>query len=236
MQEFLGGWRKEETKGLLASRGFSLRKWSVYEFVKECNLKCKFCYIPPNTEKSIPDLPLIYHIIDEITDMGCRGVVLTGGEPFYYPRFKDVYKYVIKKGLLVEVQTNGVLITPNLINLIKKYPFHMLKVSLYAASPSTYEKITGSTSIFDKILDNLKLLQREGINFYIFTLITKLNKDEIEKIREIAYMLGVNFFTSNFIYIPPGKKDDELKYGEKFKKIRCSGYLFIDSDGFLDIL
>ena len=103
----------------------------IYFYLTEgCNLKCRHCWIQPKfqgSEKSYPalDFDLFQSIIKQARPLGLSGVKLTGGEPLIHPRINQLLDHVRNEELRLTIESNGVLVTPDMAEAIKscKNPF-----------------------------------------------------------------------------------------------------------------
>lgn len=105
---------------------------ATLQITNRCNLNCSFCgkLWCPICQK-IPqkeELPLIKWIpvIDQLTDMSCSNLYLTGGEASLYPEIEDLLHYTQKKFIRVTLVTNGLLPlikTENIHTLVNIFPF-----------------------------------------------------------------------------------------------------------------
>ena len=68
-------------------------------------------------------------------------LLLTGGEPFLWPDFWELYMYLSKKGFLISINSNGSLIDEGVIEQLKERPPIRINITLYGASNATYEKL-----------------------------------------------------------------------------------------------
>lgn len=140
---------------------------SLYAFELEitarCNNNCRHCYInlPANDRQAQADelsLQEIASIADQALELGAVWVLLTGGEPLLRPDFADIYLMLKRKGLLVSVFTNAALVHDEHIALFTKYPPRDIEITIYGASPETYQAVTrvpGSYAAFVRGLDGL---------------------------------------------------------------------------------
>lgn len=158
-----------------------------------CNLNCVHCYIRDNSAKHELTAKELFRIIDEITDAGCVYLLLTGGEPLLRPDFKEIYEYARKKGLIVSLFTNGTLIDADTALLLKKFMPFSVEITLYGASPETYESFTGTKGTYDACINGIKLLADQGIPLTLKTMVTKINKNELPKMKAFAESLGLDF-------------------------------------------
>jgi len=83
------------------------------------------------------------HIIDEAVKAGMMYARLTGGECLTYPGFKDVYLYLLEKGIEVSILSNGLLLNEEMIAFLKKHRPADIQITLYGASEAAYEAVTG---------------------------------------------------------------------------------------------
>jgi len=92
------------------------------ELTRKCNLHCKYCY--NNSGEALEEeltLSEILDTIDQACDVGSKGITLGGGEPLLYSNISSVIEYASKKGLIIVIFTNGTLLTPKTISLLKYY-------------------------------------------------------------------------------------------------------------------
>ena len=118
------------------------------EVTHRCPMKCVHCYnILPigDQEAQHKELTVEEHcrILDEIVKAGCLWLLYTGGEIFSREDFLDIYTYGKRKGLLITLFTNGILITPKIADYLKDWPPFRIEVTLYGYTQKTYESITG---------------------------------------------------------------------------------------------
>lgn len=53
----------------------------IIELLTQCNLKCKHCYIPENSQYYL-DKETVFDILSQLRDLGVLTVYFTGGEIF----------------------------------------------------------------------------------------------------------------------------------------------------------
>ena len=89
----------------------------------KCNYNCLHCFnaadnAPLMSEWAYEDLCRLIH---EARDCGIHCFTLTGGEPMLHPGFVDILREIVACGMYVEeVNTNGSLITQELLDRIKE--------------------------------------------------------------------------------------------------------------------
>jgi len=163
-----------------------------------CNMNCVHCYLadPAGTDiRTSRELSTKkwLNIIDEITHAGCLFLLLSGGEPLLRKDFIDIYRHAKLNGMFVSVFTNGTLITDEIIELFSDLPPQDVEISLYGATPETYERITGVKGSFKRCIDGIKKLQTHQIPIQLKTVLLKTNRHEFNAIREMADTFGADF-------------------------------------------
>ena len=75
---------------------------SIIEINGYCNFKCDHCYICSKKELSLKNFK---KAVDELYDLECLSILITGGECLLNPNFKEMYLYAKKKGFLLNINT-----------------------------------------------------------------------------------------------------------------------------------
>ena len=84
------------------------------ELSRECNLRCVYCYA--SSGKALHNELTREEIdgaLDQAIALGARRIiVIGGGEPLLYPGVMDIMRKLRERGIIVDLFTNGTLITP----------------------------------------------------------------------------------------------------------------------------
>ncbi|MBU0494843.1 MAG: radical SAM protein [Chloroflexi bacterium] len=167
------------------------------ELTFRCNLRCAHCYaahghegIPGQHELTFSE---ICGILDQVTEAGCLWLLLTGGEPLLRPDFLDIYLYAKRKGLILNVFTNGTLLTPRIADTLAEWRPFVVEISLYGRTQETYERITGVPGSHARCLRGIELLVERGIPLKLKTMLMTLNQHELGDMKAYAESLDVPF-------------------------------------------
>jgi radical SAM protein with 4Fe4S-binding SPASM domain len=167
------------------------------ELTFRCNLRCQHCYLPleRRTSPGVGELSLveIQRLLDEVTDLGCFWLLLTGGEPLLRPDFADIYTYAKRKGLIMTLFTNGTLLTPPLADLLAEWRPFNIEITLYGATQATYERVTGVPGSYKRCRRGIDLLLERKLPLALKTMVMTLNHHELEQMKSLAASLGVQF-------------------------------------------
>ncbi len=162
-------------------------KFAVLEVTDKCNLRCKHCYggFTGNTFLSSKEKSIV---LDNLKDVGCERVTLSGGEPFLADiDLFDFAKQFKENNIKVGVVTNGTLIT--------NYPAAMYSVFDYIqisldGSKKIHEMIRG-VGTFDKAVESGKYLKASGHNVAFQITINHINQYSFNETFDIAKNLGI---------------------------------------------
>jgi len=169
------------------------------EVTRRCPLSCVHCYNNlsiGDQEGRNKELTYEEHckILDEITDAGCLWLLFTGGEIFVRKDFLDIYTYAKRKGLLITLFTNGVLITPEIADYLVEWRPFAIEISLYGRTRETYECVTGVPGSYDRCTKGIHLLIKRGLPLKLKTMAITTNKHELWEMKRLAEEeLGLEF-------------------------------------------
>lgn len=166
----------------------------ILEVTSRCNLNCRHCYVAAGTQHG-EDMKTseILSLIDQLADAGCLWIAFSGGEPLARVDFLEVYCYAKSKGILTWILTNGTLITSEIAACLREFPAYTVALSLYGATASVYEAITGVPGSFDAFKEGLSLLLHYGVPKVKFNgVVTTLNQHELTDMKRFAADLGIH--------------------------------------------
>jgi len=162
----------------------------LFEFTYRCNLDCIHCYCK-GSEKLEEELTTdeAKDILDQIHKEGCLEITFTGGEPLIREDFLDIYLYAKRKGFIIDIFTNGLLLTEEKIDFFQKYPPRSIEITLNGITEDIYEAITQVKGSFNKVMSNIKEIARRNMPLVIKANCLKQNKNEISKIKAFTKRL-----------------------------------------------
>jgi radical SAM protein with 4Fe4S-binding SPASM domain len=161
------------------------------ELTFRCNLRCAHCYVnEPSGDLRARRQELtaaeIGRITDEVVDLGCLWMLLTGGEPLLRSDFTGIYLHMKRKGLLVGLFTNGSLITPRIADLLAEWPPADLEISIYGSTQTVHEGVTGVPGSYRRCLRGIELLLDRKLRLRLKTIPMTLNCADMEGMRALA--------------------------------------------------
>lgn len=123
-----------------------------------CNHRCIFCSVDfMGFKKQYLDKHILMKRISELADFGLKSIMFAGeGEPFLHKDLPEIIVHTKKAGIDVAITTNGVLIRPEVTDIIIK-SVEWIKISINAGTKETYAKVHGTgKNDFTKVLSNME--------------------------------------------------------------------------------
>jgi molybdenum cofactor biosynthesis protein A len=149
---------------------------------EHCNLRCTYC-MPAEGIALTPRAHLmtadeIVTIAQTFVHLGVTKIRLTGGEPLVRKDAKDIILRLGKLGVELTLTTNGILVH-EFIETFKEAGITTLNVSIDSLKKDKFNKIT-RRNYFDKLLENLDLLDANGFQVKLNVVVIKgFNDNEI---------------------------------------------------------
>jgi radical SAM protein with 4Fe4S-binding SPASM domain len=181
----------------------------AWEVTAACNLFCEYCRASASASPDEAELSTeeALDFIDQVAPEKPM-IILSGGEPLLRTDIFDLARYATVQGVRVSLASNGTLITPEIVDKIKRAGIKRVSISLDGPSPETHDATRGSGS-FDLAMEGIKNLQDE-VDFQINMTITKENLDQVRATMDLAEKLKAVAFHLFFL-VPTGRgREEEL--------------------------
>lgn len=198
----------------------------LFELTTHCNLNCPFCLNASSAQNdeymSLEDFKIMVHRLKGKISL----LQLSGGEPLSNPEIIDMMDYLIQNQMIFHINTNGTMVTDEIIERLLNYPGVSIQISLDGANAAT-DDVIRCEGHFNKVVSLMKKLNEKGFRKGIIKMvINRLNYDQIED----YFYLGMkyNFLPTYAFLVKSGRAkdswgklcvDDSLKY-EAREKIR----------------
>ncbi len=169
-----------------------------FELTPRCNLSCVMCFINQAVndqackEKELSAREWI-SLAQEARDAGMLRLLLTGGEVFVRKDFREIYEAVSQMGLMVQLFTNGTLITPEIAAWLGKMPPSQIGVTVYGASPESYARVCGSAEAYHLAFRGIDLLVANGMKPQVRMTLIRKNVADFDRVLEYADQKGLIF-------------------------------------------
>ena len=177
----------------------------AFELTPRCTLDCKMCYVHLTREQMGDRRELTTQewisIIDQAVEQGMLYALLTGGECMLHEGFKEIFLHLLNSGVITAVNTNGLLLTDDMLEFFREHRPNIVRITLYGASEDGYERCTGRR-VFGQITGNIDKLISIGIYPRIALTLTKYCADEAVEMIRFARDRGLKT-TLDVAMLPP---------------------------------
>ena len=124
-----------------------------------CNLECEHCWTnsSPKGIKSIGYKDVV-KLIEKLKLLGLTRVSLSGGEPLMHPEIHNIIEYILHRGLIVVITTNGTLLTviKRIFECIDKKYHQRLQLRISVDGPKSLSEHFRGVDTFDKSISSIK--------------------------------------------------------------------------------
>jgi MoaA/NifB/PqqE/SkfB family radical SAM enzyme len=162
---------------------------------ERCQCNCPHCYARSLSDNGAETLSTegIESVISQAAELGALEVCLTGGEPLLRADLTDLVDYGSSLGLLVKINTNGLLLWPEQVAGLKRAGLSWAMVSLDGAEPLEHDTFRGLPGCFIAAVAGLRELVRQRIPCGIVTVARRslLQSGGLQDIVKLAHEIGV---------------------------------------------
>ena len=158
---------------------------AVWEFTLACNLHCMHCGSSAGKKREDElSTAEALKLCRDLSDAGCRGVALMGGEPLLREDFWAVAANIRELGMELSVITNGTIFSGEILGKLKALKPRAVAVSLDASVPELHDRIRGVPGAYEKTWVFINRALEEGLPVSVITTVHKLNLKELPAIRD----------------------------------------------------
>ena len=167
-------------------------KCAVWELTLKCNLRCSHCGSSAG-EARRDELTTqeCFRLCEELAELGCENVALMGGEPFLRKDWFSRAECVKDLGMDLNFVSNGIVLDRHIDELSELSP-HVVGISLDGVE-ETHDRIRGNVGAFTKAVNSINLLKERGIQTTVITTVSKINFNDLQKMKGMVHESGVNW-------------------------------------------
>ncbi len=186
----------------------------TFELTPCCNMACRMCYVRMTKQQQEAIRPLksaeqwleLGRIAKE---KGMLYLLLTGGEPFMHPQFREIMEGLHRMGLIISINSNGTMINEKTVEWLKKCPPIRINMTLYGASNETYGRLCRNPQGFTQVTKAIHLLKEAGIQVKLNCSVTPYNCDDLTGIFDFAQREDLHIQAVSYMF-PPVRRDESM--------------------------
>ena len=193
---------------------------ATIEITRRCNAKCIHCIVDAGEQKP-EELTTneILTLIEDMSDLGCQNIALTGGEPFIRKEWPLFLQKISSLGMQVIFMTNAMLINDDVIDILKLYPNIAMGISIDGANKETHDYVRGVPGIFEHFCQIVPKLKEIGVYIATPTTVMQSNFDKLDDILHLLISLGVDAWQLQIVKPSDRLPESELLSEEQYYKL-----------------
>ena len=188
------------------------------ELLPLCNMNCDMCYVRLSREEMesqgrMRTADEWLQIGKQMKKTGVLFLLLTGGEPFLHPEFREIYLGLREMGMIITINTNGTLIDKELAGFLGEYKPRRVNITLYGTDEKTYTELCHYPDGYRRAVQGISLLCANGVDVKIGGSLTKTNRNDLNRLLEIGEELNVPARIDT--YMMPAVRERRLPYNQQ---------------------
>lgn len=193
----------------------------TFEVTPLCNMNCRMCYVRMDREQQEAIAPL--RTAEEWLELGRtakeRGMtylLLTGGEPFLRPDFRQIMQGLHRMGFVLSINSNGTMIDEKTVEWLKETPPIRINITLYGASDETYGRLCRNPQGFTQVTKAIRLLKEAGILVKLNCSVTPYNAEDLEQIFAFAEKEELVVQATSYMFPPLRRDAAKVGWNDRF--------------------
>ncbi|MCQ2399158.1 MAG: radical SAM protein [Clostridia bacterium] len=180
-----------------------------------CNQKCLHCYASGEKMSCVDELKTDEwkKIIDKLKEANIPAITFTGGEATIREDLVELVAY--SKWFVTRLNTNGILLTPELSRRLYEADLDSVQVTLYSSDEETHNKLVGGNHFRETVRGIMNAIDA-GLDVSVNTPLRSLNKNYVDTVK-FAKDLGVKYLSCSGL-IPAGNAVTEVSACTKLTK------------------
>ena len=217
---------------------------TAFELTPVCNMACRMCYVrmDKKTQESLGPLHTCAEWLDlaaQAREHGLLYILLTGGEPFVHPEFREILAGLQHMGFIISVNSNGTLIDEETVEWLKQTPPSRVNITLYGASDETYARLCGKPDGFTCVTKGIRLLREAGITVKIHVSLTPYNAADLKGIFDYCRENRLLIQGTSYMFPPLRRDQSSVGHNDRFTPEEAAYYSakiesFLNEEAFLE--
>lgn len=201
----------------------------TFELTPVCNMSCRMCYVRMTKQQQEAIRPLHsaaewLALGQQAKDQGMLYLLLTGGEPFLRPDFREIMTGLQKMGLVISINSNGTLIDEETVAWLKQSPPTRINITLYGASDETYARLCGNPKGYTQVVKAIRLLRDAGITVKLNCSLTPYNIGDLEKMMAFAKQEQLIIQATTYMFPPLRRDPGQIGKNDRFTPEQAAYY------------
>ena len=178
----------------------------AWELTRACNLHCLHCRASATDQVLPGELTTQqgYSLLDEVSRLGTKMVILSGGEPLLREDVFDLASYGTSLGLRMTMAVNGSLVTPDNARRIKDSGIVRVSISLDGVTKDIHDTFRGMEGAFELAVKGIEILVKNQVPVQVNTTVAAMNVSQMDRFPAFIKSLGAIAWHVFFL-VPTGR-------------------------------
>ena len=200
----------------------------TFELTPMCSMACRMCYVRMTAEeveasgKRLRTAEEWLQLAEQIRKRGTLLLLLTGGEPFTYPHFRELYEALRAMGFVISINTNATLITEETVAWLKENPPQRMNITLYGSSDETYARLCGHPTGHTVVTNAIRMLREAGILVKLNCSVTPENVCDLEEIIRYSDENKLILQATSYMFPPLRRDESSVGKNDRFSPEDCA--------------
>lgn len=130
-----------------------------------------------------------YQVIDELAELGCEVLTLSGGEPLIRKNWREMARRLVGHGVQTCIISNGYIINQKIVDDFAEIKFGNIGIS-FDGTEKTHNHIRQRPDSFQRAYKAMKLLSEAKLRYCAVTQVSNMNLGELDQIRQLLVDVG----------------------------------------------
>lgn len=197
-----------ETNGFISRLNDNGIVYEVHwDITNVCNSHCKHCYNhgAQNGKRGCRGGEMstteCREALKAMREQGVFRIVFSGGEPLVRTDALELLRFARNLGFQVVLYTNGILVDEQCAKELATLCLASVEVSAYGACAATHENVTEVKGSFDKSMNALRLLSKQGIHTVMKCVALHSNFAELGAMQNLGSQIAEHTLV-NYVFYP----------------------------------
>lgn len=164
----------------------------IWRITDRCDLDCSHCGSHgPLSDPEVLGAEQMIAIADQIIEVGCKTVVLTGGEPLVREDWKAIADHLLERDVAVSVVSNGTRFSEEEALWCSSAGLGTIHFSLDGLA-DRHDQQRREKRSYETVLSAMRCARERGMSVAIVTTITRAVVDDLEELHRVLQQEGVS--------------------------------------------
>jgi radical SAM protein with 4Fe4S-binding SPASM domain len=179
---------------------FTRPRFAVWELTLACNMRCLHCgSYAGGTRTSELTLDEALYVADQLADLGCERITLSGGELLLRHDWDLIAERLLLRGVKVGLISNGFMMKQNIDRIRRLPPLDVVAMSVDGVR-ETHDRFRRIEGSFERVIGAFHALHEIGVRTAAVTSVTAWNLKELDAMHDILASTGIHAWQLQLIF------------------------------------